>query len=157
MNENTISRMLAIETEIREKEVALADLRKEGQSLFAEFQDWGLGLTFAPSATPKVKASKTDTPDRELKTGLKLAAKRAVQKVVDGASAQDVALAAAQRYVEKKGVVLPSWVAEWINKFIEKTQPQPQVETPAAEVTETKEIEPEPAEAVKTPMKKRKK
>jgi hypothetical protein len=151
-----ITRMLAIETQVKEHENALAALRSEGQGLFGEFESWR--LTFASSVAPKSTASKTDGRKDDVKTGLKLAVKRAVQKAVDGASAQDVGMAAAQRFVERHGVQLPSWVAEWINKFIEKTHPQPQsqVEAPAAEVTETKELQPETTEAPK-PTKKRRK
>src|ERR1035438_10208506 len=148
-----ITRMLAIETQVKEHENALAALRSEGQGLFGEFESWR--LTFASSVAPKSTASKTDAKD-DLKTGIKLAAKRAIQKAKDGASGKDVAQAAARRYVEKKGVELPTWVAEWTNKYIEKTYPQSQGETPAAEVTETKEIQPETTEAPK-PTKKRKK
>src|ERR1035438_7411263 len=83
MNANElISRMTDIEAEMKMHEGALADLRSEGQGLFAEFESWRAGLTFAHSAAPKAKAPKGEGRD-DLKTGLKLSVKRAIQKAKD--------------------------------------------------------------------------
>src|ERR1017187_7031173 len=145
MNANdTINRLMAIESEIKDHENSLVELRKEGHGLFAEFESWRLGLTFAPSAAPKGAAPKTDA--RKDDVGLKLSVKRAIQKTKDGGSPKDVALtvadATARRFVEKKGLSLPSWVADWTEKFVGKVYPQPQVETPVLEANDTKEVEP---------------
>jgi hypothetical protein len=155
MNADTISRMLVIENEIKEHESSLVELRKEGQGLFTEVQSWGLGLTFA--AAPKAAASKTD--GRKDDVGLKLAVKRSILKSKNGGSPRDVALTVAavtaQKFVEKKGISLPTWVAEWTERFAGKTFLHSEVETPVAEIS-IKEVEPEGTEAPK-PTKKRKK
>jgi hypothetical protein len=158
MNANEIiTRMLAIEVQVKEHENALTALRSEGQGLFGEFESWR--LTFASSVAPKNTTPKTDAKD-DLKTALKLVIRRSVLKArLDGHDkhkAFTIGETAALRFTQKRRVELPVWVADWSKKLIEKTFPQSEVETPAAEFS-TKEILPEPAGAVEAPVKKRKK
>ena len=160
MNANElISRMTDIESEMKMHEGALADLRAEGQGLFAEFESWRSGLAFGSLAAPNAKAAKGED---NVSTGLKLAIKRAIQKAKDSGSSSIEALtlgeATALRFVEKKGVSMPNWVAEWTERFIGKVYPQPQVETPVvAEADETKQAESAGADESPKPTKKRKK
>ncbi|MCZ2153173.1 MAG: hypothetical protein LC114_04610 [Bryobacterales bacterium] len=162
MNANElISRMTEIEGEMHGHEQALANLRSEGQSLFSQFEDWRKGLRFAPAAAVPAPASKTDADRKDdLKTAFKLAIKRAIQKAKDGGSTIEAAVAlagaTAMKVAEKKGVEVPTWIGGWTETQIEKAFPQPQGDAPAAEISESKEIESVPTDAVK-PVRRRKK
>lgn len=162
MNANElIARMTEIETEIKTHQIALADLQSEGQGLFGEFESWRMGLTFAPAAVSPATASKTDAKRKDDgKTAFKLAIRRTIQKAKDGGSTIDAAVAlagaTAMKIAAKKGVELPTWVSGWTLAQIEKAFPKGQGDTPAAAITETKEIESVPSDVVK-PIKRRKK
>ena len=147
--------MLAIDTDIKNHEIAIDGLRQDGLSLRSDFEAVCASLPFGtPEVAAKLKAPKAE--GSELKVGLKLVLKRCIAKHANS-SAKDVALymaEAAQKYVDGRHAEIPSWVADWSKQLIDKAYPQPQVETPASEVTDTKQIPPESAGIVKRKRKK---
>jgi hypothetical protein len=156
---DSINRMLAIEDEIKKHEGSILDLRKEGQSLFAEFESWRTNLPFGlPEIAANTKALKREGKD-DLKVGLKLALKRAIAKAhADGTN--DIAAtvqAVGLRFMEKRGCgELPTWVSEWASGMIDKMHGQ-QAVRPVAEATdETKVVEPPIAESPKATKKRKK-
>jgi hypothetical protein len=151
--------MLAIQDEIKKCEASILELQKEGTEIVAELDSWRTNLPFGLPAIA-AKPPKSEGKNADLKIGLKLALKRSIARAFAEGCTKDVAASiadtAGRRFVERRNAELPLWVGEWSKQMIDKTFPQPQVETAVAEVGVNEQIESVPTKAPKATKKQKK-